>query len=73
MSSGRDLPDSEPWLTFEDLSNPLGLSLQCPALGDSEPAEGLNCDLDPLAGSTLVPDASNHAIDHQYWIVASLA
>ena len=73
MSSGRDLPDSEPWLTFEDLSNSLDLSLQCPALGDGEPAEWLNCDLDPLAGSTLVPNASNHAIDDQYWIVASLA
>lgn len=73
MGSGLDLADGEPRLTLQDLSNSLDLSLQCPAPDGGEPAEWLNCDLDPLAGSTLVPDASDDAVDDQCWIVASLA
>jgi hypothetical protein len=73
MSPGGDSSDSEPGLALEDLADPGDLGFESLALTGGEPGERLDGHRNPPAGATLVPDASDHAIDEQDWKVASLA
>ena len=66
-------PDGEPRLALENLPNSLDLVLQSSPLASSEPGERLDGHLNLAAGASLVPDASNYAVDEQDWIVAGLA
>jgi hypothetical protein len=63
MSAGGDSPDSEPWLVPENLPNSIDLVLESSPLASGEPGEGLDGYVDLAAGVSLVPDASNHAVD----------
>ena len=73
MSAGGDSSDIEPRLALENLPNSIDLVLQSSPLASNEPGERLDSHLNLAAGASLVPDASNYAVDEQDWIVACLA
>jgi hypothetical protein len=73
VSTGGDTPDRQPGLTLEDLPDSLNLGLQSSPLTSGKPGERLDGYVNPSTGASLVPDASDHAIDEQDWVVAGLA
>jgi len=73
MSSGADSPDSEPRISFQDLSDPVHLSLQRLPSGSAQRGKRLDRDLNPPTGAALMPDSSDHAINQHDRIVARLA
>jgi hypothetical protein len=54
MSSGADSPDSEPRISFQDLSDPVPPELQRLPSGPAKRGKRLDRDLNPPAGSSLM-------------------
>jgi hypothetical protein len=73
VPSDADRPDGEPSISLEKVTNSVDLTLQSPVLTGGKPDERLDRDLNPPAGASLVPNASDDAINEQHRIVASLA